>query len=273
MMHDKTVAPLTSNQHRVTLHWIQRGPDVSLANRIDALSKGRQPPRFAPLINHLAARTQRLGASDIWSGYKTRDLKSSSRRRLPNDIRVSSRAATFEAALARMVVPGLVVEIGSGFGVSGMYWLSALDEMGAGRFISFEPNLLWHGVAAQNYSFVSARGQTVQGTFEENAYGTIPCSAVDILSIDAIHTPEAVSRQISLALPLLRDDSWVLIDDIRFSSQMYDYWRRLAQSPSVMSFEIDTRVGVLRGLPRVGLTQQQLHIITDAYKFQHADRD
>jgi hypothetical protein len=91
----------------------------------------------------------------------------------------------------------------------------------------------------------------VQGTFEENAYGIIPRNAVDILSIDAVHTPEAVSRQISLALPLLRDDSWVLIDDIRFSSQMYDYWRRLTQSPSIMSFEIDTRVGVLRGLPVV----------------------
>jgi predicted O-methyltransferase YrrM len=149
--------------------------------------------------------------------------------------------------LARGVKPRSIVEIGTGFGVSGMYWASALAELGAGSFITFEPNTRWRAIAEHNIRSICDRVQLIEGTFEDQlAALDIPPQSIDILSVDAIHTVTAVSAQLALAAPLLAPNAVILIDDIRFSPGMHRYWRRLAAAPEFrMSFEIESRMGVL----------------------------
>jgi predicted O-methyltransferase YrrM len=43
--------------------------------------------------------------------------------------------------LATALKPRLVVEVGTAFGVSGMYWLLGLR--GSGRLVTFDPNNVW----------------------------------------------------------------------------------------------------------------------------------
>lgn len=206
-----------------------------------------RPPALLPLIEHLAATTQQLGSFEIWSGYAATDIKTSSRTRVPNDIRVNQRVATFLAHLARGLKPRSIVEIGAGFGVSGMYWASALAELGTGSLMTFEPNIRWRAIAEHNIRAICDRVQVVEGTFEDRlAALNVPLQSVDILSVDAIHTVTAVSAQLALAAPLLAPNAVILIDDIKFSPGMYRYWRRLAAAPEFsMSFEIESRMGVL----------------------------
>jgi predicted O-methyltransferase YrrM len=206
-----------------------------------------RPPALLPLIEHLASTTQQLGSFEIWSGYAASDIKTDSRKRAPNDIRVNQRVATFLAHLARGLEPRSILEIGAGFGVSGMYWASALAELGTGYLMTFEPNTRWRAIAEHNIRAICDRVQVVEGTFEEQlAALNIPPQSVDILSVDAIHTVTAVSAQLALAAPLLAPNAVILIDDIKFSPGMYRYWRRLAAAPEFcMSFEIESRMGVL----------------------------
>ena len=111
--------------------------------------------------------------------------------------------------------------------------------------ITFEPNPQWREIAEQNIGAINARAQLIQGAFEEQLMKLdMPPQSIDILSVDAIHTPAAVSGQLAAAQPFLSPDAIVLIDDIKFSPEMYRYWRELASAPDIaVSFEIESRVG------------------------------
>jgi predicted O-methyltransferase YrrM len=239
-------ADSSTSAHQVEVSVI-KPTDNSLCIPITAPMTLCDEPRLMPLIEHLASATHRRGQSEIWSGYSAGDIKGDSRVRSPNEIRVTRRVALFLAHLARHIRPRIVVEVGTGFGISGMYWSSALEETGAGSLITFEPNQSWQPIAASNLTCVSSRVTSVLGAFEERlADSGIALRSVDILSVDAIHTPAAVKTQIELATPYLSDSAVVLVDDIRFSPEMYGYWLELANATQIAaSFEIESRVGVL----------------------------
>jgi predicted O-methyltransferase YrrM len=203
------------------------------------------PTKFAPLIEHLAARTQDHGLLEIWSGYGAADVKVETRLRAPNEIRVGRRVGEFLSWVVRDRRPGMAVEVGTGFGVSGMYWAAGFEEAGNGDFITFEPNEAWQHIAEGNLAVISRRARSVLGTFETGHSALTP-NSVDMIFIDAIHTPEAVCGQVNLAVPLLRRPSLMVIDDIHFSEEMYRCWRELALGPKVSAaVEIEDRLGLL----------------------------
>ncbi len=233
----------------VVVSWIRGGEDSWIARHVQAPITRCPPPRLASVIELLASMTHRRGQFELWSGYNSSDIKSESRVRAPNEVRIAHRLAVFVAHLARQLRPGLIVEIGTAFGVSGMYWVSALEELGAGRFVTFEPNGEWRRIAERNISAISGRAVLVDGTFEGTAAAAgIAEGSIDILSIDAIHTSEAVAGQLEIAAPLLGEKAVVLIDDIKFSPEMYEYWRTIAAAPGIeASFELESRIGVIAG--------------------------
>jgi len=203
------------------------------------------PSRLGPLIEHLAVRTQNIGRLPIWEGYRTADIKSNSRERAPNDIRVARRFGEFLAWLTRARQPNRVLEIGTGFGVSGMYWLSGLEENSRGELVTFEANPQWQQIAARNLAEVSPRHTSICGAFEES-FLDLQERSVDIAFVDAIHTPEAVENQLSILRQFLCSGALVLIDDIRFSEEMHEHWRIVAQRPEYRAaFEIEGRLGFL----------------------------
>jgi predicted O-methyltransferase YrrM len=203
------------------------------------------PAKLGPLIEHVAALAQGRGAFEIWSGYGRADLKNPVRVRTFHEIRVPRRLGEFLAWLARTRRPRLIVEIGTGFGVSGMYWAAGLEESGQGSLLTCEPNGTWQRIAAGNLAQISARVRSVQATFEETA-ATVAAHSIDVLFVDAIHTPEAVRRQLELARPLLRPGALVLIDDIRFSAALYEYWLASTRAGEVRAaLEIEGRLGLL----------------------------
>jgi predicted O-methyltransferase YrrM len=140
-----------------------------------------------------------------------------------------------------------IVEIGTAFGVSGMYWLSGLEEAGEGRLLTFEPNAVWQSIAKRNLSIISDRAASVASTFEDAiASGQIPERSLDILFIDGIHTASAVRAQIDAALRLLKEGAIIVLDDIQFSPGFYGYWKDLANDSRVKaSFEVEGRLGLI----------------------------
>lgn len=239
------------NGAEVAVSWIHGAENSSIAQHVREPVTKCPTPMLMPVIELLAAMTQRRGRFPIWSGYGTSDVKSDDRQRAPNDVRIANRIGVFLAHLARQVRPRLVVEIGTAFGVSGMYWVSALEETGAGEFVTFEPNVAWRQIAEQNIGAISSRARLIAGTFEDGIPAAgIAAGSIDILSIDAIHTPEAVAGQLRIAEPLLSEKAIVLVDDIRFSREMYEYWRVVSGTPGVeSSLEIESRVGAITGYP------------------------
>ena len=142
--------------------------------------------------------------------------------------------------------PDLVVEFGTAFGVSAMYWAAGLDRNGHGRLLTFEPNETWHSIAKQHLELFSARVIPVAGTFEGNIDAQRNGQTIDLAFVDAIHTSEFVDAQVRLVIDRLSPGGLIVLDDINFSDDMRACWNRWAEDPRVAaSLAVSERVGVL----------------------------
>ena len=80
----------------------------------------------------------------------------------------------FFAWLAEQRCPQTVVEFGSAFGFSGMYWVSRLEAAGAGHLYSFEINPIWAEIARSNISHIGTRFTLTMGSFEDHVDTVVP---------------------------------------------------------------------------------------------------
>jgi predicted O-methyltransferase YrrM len=141
----------------------------------------------------------------------------------------------------------VIVEFGTAFGVSGMYWLSGLETNGSGHLFTYDPNENWLTVARDNLSAVSSKFTSTLGTFEENVDRTLGERRVDVAFIDAIHTPEFVRPQFELVAERLTPGGVVIVDDIHFSPEMASLWTQLARDSRVLaSCALSGRAGLLQ---------------------------
>jgi predicted O-methyltransferase YrrM len=153
----------------------------------------------------------------------------------------------FFAYLVKLKKPSTIVEVGTAFGVSGMYWLSGLESNDHGRLVTFEPNRIWAEIARRNLSAIGKRFQLVIGTFEENLDSYLGGEdKIDIAFIDAIHTSEWVVPQFNLVAERLASGGLILFDDINFSSDMASCWSSIAHEHRVKaSVVLSKHVGLV----------------------------
>ncbi|MDY7100865.1 MAG: class I SAM-dependent methyltransferase [Actinomycetota bacterium] len=203
--------------------------------------------RVAPLegergVERRASATAALGPLPVWDGYPTSgDLAWSS-----DEVRTSPALGALYSRLVMARRPSVVVEFGTGFGVSGMYWLLGLEAVGRGTLHTFEPNAGWYPLACENLSSVSHRFVATHGTFEDHVDRVVGGKPIDIAMIDAIHTRDAVMAQYAMVVERLAAGGIVVLDDIDASDEMLACWRDLASAPEVRaSARLGTRVGLL----------------------------
>lgn len=230
-----------------------RGTDGWLANQ----AFWTAPADFPEIIKAVAAIERRAeitgqtGKHPIWEGYKTLPNYRKSKRdfRSAEQVRASASLCLMFAWLAAARHSIAVIEIGTGFGISGMYWLCGLAETN-GRLYSFEPNLVWSDLARDNLQAISDNFILVNGTFEEHADSKLAGVAADIGVIDAIHTPDAVHRQLGILKRFLAPGALIVIVGVNFSPEMSACWGTLSEDRSYAgSAMIGQRVGILE-LPR-----------------------
>lgn len=183
-------------------------------------------------IARLAAATERLGPRPLWAGY--RDLST-----YPAEVGADAHRSAAEVSstagvggrfvqLVRARQPQIVVEFGTAFGLSGLYWLAGLEANGQGHLYTFEPNAVWLAIAQDNLARLSRRFTAVAGTFEDNL-GVLDAAGapIDLAFIDAIHTPDFVQPQLELILARSRPGTLILLDDLGFSEDMRGCWDAL----------------------------------------------
>jgi predicted O-methyltransferase YrrM len=212
------------------------------------------PPPQAALIEARASATQALGPQPLWDGYAAARGRRAApgATRSPDTVRTRPLAGQLFAWLAASRRPEAIVEFGTAFGVSGMYWLAGLEQAGTGHLFTFEPNAVWADIARSNLAAVSARFTLTGGTFEAHAKAVLGDRQVDIAFVDAIHTRAFVFAQYEVLRPLMRPGGLVLFDDIGFSKDMAEAWTAIAEAPEIRaSVAIGTRLGIVE-LPMPG---------------------
>jgi len=225
------------------LSWIRRECGW-LTEFLEGILAAPSSPALAQ-IEQRAAETQALGPRPLWEGY-TGARYAGRTTRSPNEVRTPPRMGAVYTAMVMARKPASVIEFGTAFGVSGMYWLAGLEASDAGHLFTFEPNDDWATVAEGNLRAISDRFTLTRGTFEENAAAVLTPRATDIAFIDAIHTSAFVFSQFEILKPYLTERAIVLFDDIGFSPDMVRCWNTIAGSDFVLaSAAIGRRVGIV----------------------------
>lgn len=207
------------------------------------------PSAFEAVIEQRAADTERLGAQPLWDGYARLPhypRAAANTTRSSNQVPTARTLGRLYAALVARRRPSAIVEFGTAFGVSGMYWLAGLELAGGGHLYTFEPNVVWAEIAERNLRAISTRFTLTRGTFEDNAAAMLAPASVDIAFVDAIHTSAFVFAQYRILAPLMRPGGLVFFDDIRFSDDMWTAWQTLAAMPEAAAAAmLSGRVGVI----------------------------
>jgi predicted O-methyltransferase YrrM len=193
-------------------------------------------------IEDLAWQANRKGALPLHEAYGQENAT-----RRPDDVRSASWAGDLYAWLAATRRPPVIVEFGAAFGVSGMYWLSGLEAVGAGHLYSFEINPAWAALANRNMVKTSSRFTLTVGAFEEHVDRVLEGRAIDVALVDGIHTKEFIVRQFEVLLGRTSRGAILLFDDIDFpTGQMGEGWDEIWRRTEVIAAcEVNGHTGIV----------------------------
>jgi predicted O-methyltransferase YrrM len=226
-------------QKRPAIVWQKRGEEAWLPNALlPTLPKAPRKLR----IEYLAWQTNRMGAQLLHEVYGQKDAV-----RRPSEVRSESYAGDLFAWLAVNRRPSVIVEFGSAFGVSGMYWLTGLEAAGTGHLYSFEINPAWAALANDNMAAISSRFTLTVGTFEEHVDRILEDKPIDIAFVDGIHTMEFIVSQFEVLLAGVSKKAILVFDDIDFpTGRMREGWNDIWQRTEVTAAcEVNGHLGIV----------------------------
>lgn len=229
----------------IPVRWVRKDDHSWLAQNLTGAPLKLKRSGLSAKIEKLAQQTNSLGAQPLWDGYQSDNIGSATRE--PDNVRTAPAMGNFYTHLVRQRRPATIVEFGTAFGVSGMYFLAGLEANAQGRLLTFEPNEIWAGLARQNLAQISDRFQLTLGTFEENVDRVLPAGQkIDLAFIDAIHTREFVLTQLDLVLARSSSKALVILDDLEFSDSMRECWQEVSNDSRFSASAVLCRgVGIL----------------------------
>lgn len=218
------------------LKWISRGGWIAdLPGRFPAAPQKERIEAIA------AANHDRLGPQHLAPEYELPEVKYT-----PRDVSSPGFQGDLYAWLVMQRKPQTVVEFGSGFGVSGMYFAAGLEANRSGHLYSFEINDSWADVAERSISELSSRFTLTRGAFEDHV-GTVP-GPIDLAFVDGIHTYDFALEQWKILQPLMSPGGLVLFDDITYGQGMHEAWLEIGKSDAVagaVEFRRNSRLGLV----------------------------
>jgi predicted O-methyltransferase YrrM len=229
----------------IVVTWIRQDSTSRLAQQFRGNLIKPRLGKHSQQIENVAAKTNKLGPQPLWDGYG--DMNIGGPTRMPDGVRTSATMGSLYSSLVRNLQPQTIVEFGSAFGVSGMYFLAGMDDYPGGQLLTFEPNEIWRNIAASNLAQISNRFVSIAGTFEENIDRALPPSKkIDFAFIDAIHTKEFVDAQLEIVIARSNEHAIIILDDISFSDSMRECWYAASRDDRfAASLALGERVGVL----------------------------
>lgn len=229
----------------IPVHWTRRDPAAWLAAELPRSAFTPPANPWSERIEELARETDALGKQPLWEGYAGHNRGGATRS--SDEVRTAASMGALYTFLVRQRRPEVVVEFGTAFGVSGMYFLGGLEANRHGRLLTFEPNSVWAGIAEKNLRQIGGRFRLTVGTFEAHIDEVLPPEQrIDMAFIDAIHTRSFVLPQLELVLRHAAPGALVILDDIDFSEDMRDCWLEVAQDRRFRaSVALGERVGIV----------------------------
>jgi predicted O-methyltransferase YrrM len=214
--------------------WVSRGGWIA-----DLPRRFPRAPHKDRIEALAAANNDRLGPQQLATEYELPGVKFTVR-----DVSSPPMQGDLYTWLVTHRRPETIIEFGSGFGVSGMYFTAGLEQAGLGHLYSFEINDEWAQVAERAIAEISDRFTLIRGAFEDHV-DDIP-GPIDLALVDGIHTYDFVMKQWQILQPRMSQGGLVLFDDISYGQGMREAWLEIAHSSAVAgAVEFQNRLGLI----------------------------
>ena len=171
----------------------------------------------------------------------------------PVDYSIVGESGPFLYKLCKLVKPKLIVETGVAYGVSSSYILKALDENNKGKLISidsiFRPWQSKEMIGAAIPKNLRNRWELKIGTSEKilkKTLTTLP--SIDIFLHDSLHTYKNMHYEFKTSWPFIKDNGFLLSDDISGNNAFSDFYKSIKKEPIIMLQNLNSQsyLGIIR---------------------------
>ncbi|MCO5260508.1 MAG: class I SAM-dependent methyltransferase [Crocinitomicaceae bacterium] len=213
----------------------------------------RDKKQIKKIISQLKKNHQKIQIADFGAGSKSLNKE----RKISAILKISSskgKYARFFYQLAAYYQPEQILEFGTSLGVGTIHFAKGNPKA---SITTVEACPETAKIAQQNFkqlqlSTVTLVNKTFAQFLTENKQ-----PKYDILFIDGHHDGEATLRYVEQLLPTMKENSFVILDDIRWSDSMFEAWNTLVKDKR-FNVSIDLfRMGVLLRRPE----QRKEHFI------------
>lgn len=232
----------------IPVRWIRRNENSWLTRNFPEEMVKPSRHGLSRTIEKIAAETNQLGPQPLWDGYFTKDPENKrGSTRMADEVRTKASMGDLYTDLVVRRRPEVIVEFGTAFGVSGMYFLAGVEMNKKGRLLTFDPNKTWAEIANANLARISDRFALTVGTFEDNIDEELAENEkIDLAFVDAIHTSEFVLPQLEIVMKRVSPKALIILDDINFSEDMKNCWEQVSKDERFSaSASFGNRVGIL----------------------------
>ena len=130
-----------------------------------------------------------------------------------------------------------ILEIGTNLGISGQYFIKALEGKNNAKFISMEGVKELCEIASTRFDLISDQNhfEVVHGLYDKSLKNIVISNIYfDLVFIDGNHRYEATLKYFELLKNNLSDNAIVVLDDIHWSSGMRRAWREICTQKGIV---------------------------------------
>lgn len=229
-------------------HGGRNNPDAPFINELfDSCLKYRADDHnmIAETIREQAFRSDDiLEVVDHGSGTRKHLPPARPVRKIMKQTAIDSRSGQVLAKLAAKYRPRMILELGTGLGISTIYLAGGNPDA---RLVTIEGSMEIAQRASANFRTAGLKKiELITGTFSEVLPSVLfKADHPLMVVIDGDHREKSLLDNISLLMPVLQDDSIVAVDDIHLSPGMNRAWKKTISMPEVR-LSIDLfRMGLL----------------------------
>lgn len=156
--------------------------------------------------------------------------------------------------------PLTIVELGTSLGITTAY-LATADSRN--QVVTFEGSDEIAAMAQLNWQKLKISNITqLLGPIDDTLYKYVRASRakIDFALLDANHTGEATLRYFEWILPHMDSDGVMVVDDIRYSRDMYEAWKKITTSEKVTATMDMGRFGLVFFYPSVQQRTYKLRV-------------
>ena len=216
---------------------------------VDQCLRKKMPPSaanaFLTYISKLKANHKKIAIVDLGAGSH----KLSNERKVSSIAKVSGTGIKYGKLLYKLVAfyqPKRILELGTSVGI-GTHLMHLAKKDAEIHTVEGCPNTL--EVAKQ--ALTEAKVNNIHFYSSSFVEFLKSCSLTfDFVFIDGDHRGESLLQQLELLQPLIHDETLIVLDDIRWSDDMYKTWEKIIHSTNY-SLSIDLfRMGIIARRPK-----------------------